>query len=394
MVFGRRRIPLRICALRAHWISIAVRYFPLKPRKNRAAGRAVVVGGGIIGLCCANALSRRGWGVTVLSKRQPGEASPAAGGILGPSVERAAGWAHDFSVAARDRYPEFLHDLEGRTGIRVPLLRNGILEVALSAEEAAQLEREAPAGSQWLTPENLRDLEPALAHANGAIHHPDDGAVDNVLLLEALLRALNADQSVEFVDAKATELLTREGAGAIAVRSAQGLYEGDVLVIAAGAWAPLIASLPRKIPVTPVRGQMLSVAGHPLAHVTYGPHGYIVPRGQSSVMGSTMEAVGFEVATTEGGMSAIIAAAVSLCPALGVAPEVARWSGLRPITPDFLPIIGRDPAHTSLLYACGHSRNGILFAPLTGESVAALASGNDPQPDLLPFSIERFDGKF
>ena len=366
----------------------------MKPLRNVAGSRAVVVGGGIIGLCCANALSRRGWAVTIVSQSQPGEASPAAGGILGPSVESRSAWAHDFGVAARDRYPEFLDDLGNRTGIRVPLLRNGILEVALNEDEAAKLGSEATATSRWLTPESLRDMEPALAHANGALYHLDDGAVDNVVLLDALLCALNADPSVEFAHVKAAEVLSRAASTTIAVRSSGGLHEGDILVIAAGAWAPMIRGLPRKIPVIPVRGQMRSVAAHPLAHVTYGPQGYIVPRGRNSVLGSTMEFAGFEVATTEGGMSAIMTAALSLCLALDAAPEVARWSGLRPITPDLLPIIGRDPANASLLYACGHSRNGVLFAPLTGESVAALASGDEPQQDLVPVSIERFEDEF
>ncbi|MBA3556966.1 MAG: FAD-dependent oxidoreductase [Gemmatimonadaceae bacterium] len=365
----------------------------MKSPRNRASSRAVVVGGGLIGLCCANALSRRGWAVTIVAERQPGEASLAAGGILGPSVESAVGWTHAFGVKARDRYPELIDDLKDRTGIHVSLLRNGILEVALTAEEAARLEREAPIGSQWLTPESLRDMEPALGHASGALYHPGDGAVDNVLLLSALNRALAVDPSVEFADVKAMELLTRAGTASIGIRTRHGLHEGDVVVLAAGSWTPLLAGLPRKIPVTPVRGQMLALGAHPLTHVAYGPRGYIVPRGENSVAGSTMELSGFDVATTEEGTSAIAAAALSLCPPLRVAPEVARWCGLRPMTPDLLPIIGRDPAHASLLYACGHSRNGILLAPITGEIIASLADGEAAQPDVLPFSIERFRGK-
>ena len=365
----------------------------MKSSHTRASSRAIVAGGGIIGLCCANALSRRGWAVTIITERKPGEASLAAAGILGPSVESGAAWARDFGVKARNRYPEFIDDLESRTGILVPLLRNGILEVALTVEEAETLERERSVGSRWLAPETLRDVEPALAHASGALHHPDDGAVDNVLLLAALTRALAADFSVEFTDAKATKLLSRAGAASIGILSSRGSHEGDIVVLAAGAWAPLITGLPRKVPVSPVRGQMLSLAAHPLAHVAYGPQGYIVPRGGNSIIGSTMEPAGFEVAITEGGTSAITSAALSLCPGLRGAPEVARWCGLRPMTPDHLPIIGRDPAHPSLLYACGHSRNGILLAPITGEIVASLASGEEAPADVLPFSIQRFEGK-
>lgn len=305
-------------------------------------------------------------------------------------MESGSGWAHDFGTRARDRYPDLLDDLDDRTGIRVPLLRNGILEVALSAEGARRLEGEAPAGSHWLTPDDLRELEPALSHASGALHHPDDGAVDNVRLLEALLSALNAEPSVELKYVRVTELLRAEAA-TIAVRSAHAVHEGDVLVLAAGAWAPLISGLPREIPVTPVRGQMLSLAAHPLAHVTYGPLGYLVPRGSTTVLGTTMEHTGFDLTTTESGIAGIMSASQSLCPALRVAPEVARWSGFRPMTPDHLPIIGRDPELPSLVYACGHSRNGILFAPITGEIVASIASGDDPKAELLPLSISRFE---
>ena len=72
--------------------------------------------------------------------------------------------------------------------------------------------------------------------------------------------------------------------------------------------------------------------------------------------------------------------------------QVTRhWAGLRPVTPDFQPILGRDPDRPSVIYACGHSRNGILMAPLTGDCVAALACGEEPWYDLSPFSVARFE---
>jgi glycine oxidase len=135
---------------------------------------------------------------------------------------------------------------------------------------------------------------------------------------------------------------------------------------------------------------MVSFASAPMGHVAYGPRGYIVPRGTATVAGSTMEHVGFSVGTTADGVAAIAAAAAELCPALAGTPVRDRWSGLRPVTPDLQPIIDRDAEHPSVVYACGHSRNGVLLAPITGDCVAALVSGDTPPYDLTPFRVERF----
>jgi glycine oxidase len=151
-----------------------------------------------------------------------------------------------------------------------------------------------------------------------------------------------------------------------------------------------VDGVPRALPVAPVRGQMVSFAAAALRHVTYGPGGYVLPRASATIAGSTMERVGFESGTTAEGVGAIVAAARAICPALGEAPVREAWSGLRPVTPDLLPIIGRDPDFPALLYACGHSRNGILLAPLTAHVIAALAAGEDPRHDLAPFSVARF----
>jgi glycine/D-amino acid oxidase-like deaminating enzyme len=103
-----------------------------------------------------------------------------------------------------------------------------------------------------------------------------------------------------------------------------------------------------------------------------------------------MEHVGFDVGNTPEGKAALATAAAQISPALARARTVDQWSGLRPMTPDFLPILGRDPDFPTLVYACGHSRNGILLGPLTGECVAALACDEAPALDITPFSISRF----
>jgi glycine oxidase len=127
-----------------------------------------------------------------------------------------------------------------------------------------------------------------------------------------------------------------------------------------------------------------------VSRVTFGRDGYIVPRAGRTIAGSTMEAAGFDARTTDDAIAALRAMARAVCPPLDAAREVGRWSGLRPITPDLRPIIGRDPDRPGVIYACGHSRNGVLLAPLTGDCVAALVAGAEPAHDLTPFAAARF----
>jgi glycine oxidase len=355
----------------------------------------VIVGGGLVGLATAAALGERGANVTLLEDGRKGMASTAAAGMLAPTMERASAGnaAHVFALAARDLYPSYLDALVEVTGIRVPLNRDGVLELVVDEAEAERHRRaiEGDGGAEWLGPRQLQSLEPGLAPVAGAVLYPHDGAVDNVLLVRALQALVAASPSVKVVTDCARSLDLEGGARATVMLGSGGRLESSTLVLAAGAWAPLLDGLPRELPVEPVRGQAISLAAAPVRHVTYGPHGYIVPRdGSRTVVGATMEHVGFDTGVTAETAARLAAAASEMAPAFAHARTLDHWSGLRPVTPDFLPIIGRDPTHPALIYACGHSRNGILLAPLTGECVADIATGNEPPLDISPFSVGRF----
>jgi glycine oxidase len=348
-----------------------------------------VVGAGVIGLTAAVALAERGIAVTLIGRQMPGEASPAAAGMLAPSVERASGAAHDFGVSARDRYPSYVEFLAERTGTRVPLNRLGILQVALSEKGIKGLTKTAPSTAQWLNSKELHELEPALSHALGAMFNPDDGAVDNVVLLEALHQLVSKSPHIgELDDVVATIDAGRDSA---AVTTATGArHTARRVVVAAGAWAGTIRGARFARAVTPARGQLVSYSGSPLRHVAYGPRGYVVPRGAVTIGGTTMENVGFDPHTTAVGVRKVRAASEEICPHLAAAPRVNTWAGLRPVTPDMLPILGADPELPSLLYACGHSRNGVLMAPLSGDIIADLVTGTPLSHDLSQFRPDRF----
>jgi len=309
--------------------------------------------------------------------------------MLAPSVERAIGPAHDFGIAARDRYPSYIEFLAERTRIRVPLNRRGILQVALSGKGVKGLKKTAPPTARWLDAKELRELEPALAHAAGAMFNPDDGAVDNTVLLSALLKLVSTSARVVLVNDAVIDVEPRESSAAVRTRSGT-THSAHQVVLAAGAWVGRISGARLGRAVKPSRGQLVSYATSPLGHVTYGPRGYVVPRGNLTIGGTTMEDVGFDASTTSEGVEKVRSAAEEICPSLSRNNATRSWAGLRPVTPDLLPILGPDPEHPSLIYACGHSRNGVLMAPLTGDLIADLVTATPLSFDLAQFRPGRF----
>lgn len=304
--------------------------------------------------------------------------------MLAPSVERAEGAAHELALAARDRYPSYLEWLHERSGISVPLNTLGILQVALSPAGVKGLRRTAVAGAGWLDRDELVRLEPALSHALGALYSPRDGSVDNVLLLAALDGLLSHAPLVRRIQARVTAIAATAD-GVTATDSSGTRYGGGHVVIAAGAWSGEIAGARFARVVEPVRGQLVSYGAAPCRHTLYGPRGYLVPRAGFSIAGSTMERVGFSTGTTDEGIARVRAAGEEICPTLASTAPAAAWSGLRPVTPDLLPLLGADPESPRIVYATGHSRNGVLLAPLTADIVSNLIF-----EDVLNFDISQY----
>ncbi len=348
----------------------------------------LVVGGGLIGLACATEVARAGLRVRVISARHAGAASAASAGILAPSVGHSSAAARALAIRARDLYPDYVRSLAERTGVDVPLDRAGVLEVALDDADAHALQASLDAQAEWIDDRELRRLEPALAPAAGAAFHPDDGAVDARALLEAVRVDAERESRVSLADGRVVRVRPERRSITVELENADRA-EAAWVIIAAGAWAGGLAGLPRPLPVTPTRGQMLAFESAGLAHVAMGPHGYLVPRGNRTLAGSTMEDVGFDGGTTAEGATILRDAAVGLSPALAGRAPLEHWAGLRPMTPDLLPIVGPDPDYVGLVYACGHSKNGVLLAPLTAQVVAGLLGG-EPAVDVAPYTPARF----
>lgn len=348
----------------------------------------VVLGGGIAGLTTALAAAHHGLRVTVIDQPRPGAASRASAGMLAPSVEGLPASVMPAAIAARDFYPRFLQRLRDRTEVDVSLDRRGVLELASSEADLARLSERHPAPARRLGAAELAALEPAFAPFAGALLHPDDGAVDNVVLMRALDVAVARQPLVTRVTDEVASFGARGNLPAFLSRGGTR-YASRRLLVAGGAWAGTLPGLPRRLPVRPVRGQLLRLEGLPIRHVTYGGGGYLVPRQSTVLVGATTEEVGFSAVTTSRGLNDLRAIAAHAIPVLAHANVIEHWAGLRPVSPDGLPILGADPSVRELFYACGFSRNGILFAPWAAEHLASeLADGVASEP-LSPFRIDR-----
>ncbi len=357
-----------------------------------------IVGAGVVGLAAARALAGAGRRVVVIDRGEPGhEASGASAGMLAPQIEAHAGDALlPLGIAARDRYPALAvecaaagHDIGLRTSGIMHVAFDEAREIALKAQHDAQ--RALGFDTAWLYGPALRRVQPGIAPgARGAMLAPRDGCVNNVALCRALLEGATA-RGVVVVRDEVCEIVSRSGRIS-GVQGAAATWAADTVVLAAGAWACTIAGVPRAVPVEPVRGQMAAMpwpTGEPHG-VLYADEGYIVPRGGEALIGATMEHTGFDKGNTAEGLASLARAAAAILPALAGVPFTRTWSGLRPMTPDGLPIIGPDPELAGLIYATGHGRNGILLGPLTGEIVRDLVVSGSTSWDIAACAISRF----
>ncbi len=217
-----------------------------------------VVGRGIIALSAALELADRGLAVRLVGTTHSGNASAAAGGMLAPSIDSETGSAHDFAIASRDYYPGYAAALAERTGRQIPTNDAGTIEVAFDELEARALHDSNDRSARWVTPEELTSAEPALAPCLGGLLHPADGAVEPLALLDALGIAIAAHEGITTVREDCRELHASE-LGCSVLTDMESRFSSDYVVLAAGAWTPLIAGSGDCVAaVQPVRGQMLA----------------------------------------------------------------------------------------------------------------------------------------
>jgi len=369
---------------------------PHQLTETEVKAEVVIVGGGVIGLSIARALSLRGVRVMVLEKNECGrEASWAAGGILAPQVEADGQDSFlELACASRDLYPQFARSLFDESAIDIELDTTGTLYVAFNeAEEREFRARFAWQNSvglrvEWLNAEEARALEPSLAtNVRCALRFPNDYQVENRRLVEALIIS-NRKLGTVLLDHCEVRLVQIADGRISGVETSQGYIKASSVVIAAGAWSSFIDP-GDQLRVEPVRGQMLCFRAERkfISHVVYSSRGYLIPRRDGRLIaGSTSERVGFNKGVTTEGREKIKSLATEIAPGVAEIPLIDSWSGFRPRAHDDLPVLGMSPEIDGLFYATGHYRNGILLAPVTGELLAEAIISRKVSPLLAPFT--------
>jgi glycine oxidase len=384
----------------------------------------IIIGGGIIGLSLAIALRKRGATVLVVERGEPGrEASHAAGGMLVDCPLETPAALQPMATASAGMYPEFAHELEVESGMKVDLRDQGtvlflskhhlghpaltspamrpnaisvadieLLEPVLKFKETDADRAELQSFRDECAAENSTDEEIRgfFRSIRGRTLYLKERSVDPRALTVAALKTAK-NRGVDFSSGDAVTAVNISDSHATGVTTTKTSFQAKKIVNCAGAWSGQIP--PHAFPTRPVKGQMLCLVMPSrtlLKHVIRSPEAYLIPRSDGRLLvGATVEESGFDKRTDPATIQRLHRSALNLVPQLSNTKILEDWAGLRPGTPDALPILG-ETATPGYYVATGHFRDGILLAPITSEVMAAVIEGRTPKHDLTPFSPERF----
>lgn len=368
--------------------------------------RVIVIGGGVIGLSLAYELAGGGgFRVTVLERGELGrEASWAGAGILTAAGDRARAPVDRLRALSARVIAEWSERLLADTGVDNGFRRCGALHLACAGEGAeAAVERLDAEAEGWRadgvavetpTRDELARLEPRLtAELARAYRLPGGSQIRNPRHLRALAVGC-ASRGVELITGTPATGFERRGERVTAVQTPRGAVPGDRFVLAAGPWSPALAEAAGvTLPGAPVRGQIVLLESPaPLVrHVVWSGSRYLVPRPEGRLLvGATEEDAGFDRRPTAGGVAGLLELVRRLVPDSAGAVFDRAWGGLRPGSPDALPVLGPAPGLDNLYLATGHFRSGFELSAGTAVVLAQLMRGERPELPLEPFSAERF----
>ena len=361
----------------------------------------LVIGGGVVGLTTALKLADRGVSVTLLDRQSTGrEASWAGAGMLPPgNLPNAATPEARLRSYSHSLWKEFSSDLLERTGLDNGYHLCGAVDIFSQEDEAEYNQRlrcwaEEGIRVQMLdrseTERLVADLNPMFT---SSAYLPDFAQIRNPRHMQAL-RVACLQRGVEIVEHVEGICVKADGERVSEVRTSSRLFLFDRICIAAGAWsASILQSLGCVVPVKPVRGQIvqLQLPMPPFRCVIEKSRRYLVPRRDGLILiGSTEEDVGFVKQNTTEGVAGLLEFAKSLVPSLAHAEVIRSWAGLRPGSPDELPLLGGVPGLSNLIVGAGHFRSGLQMSPGTATILTDLLLGTPSAILLEGLTADRF----
>ena len=349
----------------------------------------LIIGSGVIGLSTAFELALTGHKVKVITRNYEEGTSWVAGGMLAPFSEGLSGDLLEFSMESLSLYTDFITRLQEVSRHSLYYKRNGILRLFMNKEEENRIKAVLPfyrklgVKFEELTAEELKNRESLLSpDCGGAVLFHDEGNVDAERLMDALLIACERlNISVEIDDISEIE---KKGNRIECVRGYRNTYGADLYIFTTGAWSRSLL----KLPVYPVKGQILKIKGHELERVYYSNIAYIIPKESHILVGATSEDAGFDSRTTLEGVGKLIEGATKTLPSLTDAELLDVKVGFRPATPDEKPILHKE---NNFILSVGHYRNGILWAPATARAVLDVVEKNQASKFFNLFSANRFN---
>ena len=388
----------------------------------------VIVGGGVIGCSVALALSKNGLSVTLVDKSLPGKATSAsAGGLwaIGESIGLGCGiilhasesqsgevdsngapqplprYFMHFLIESNQRFRALGPELKDLSGIDIEAESGAGLLYPFYTDQQAEQARQTigwigdlDGMVEELSPEQADKCEPLLTRdLRGAVYFPGDNQVNPMLLTEALKRSACKFGARFLPETTVRKIETVDGA-IVEVETTRGKIPCAAVVNAAGAWSARIARMVGiELPIFPVRGQILCTEAleNTLRNNLSTIHCYLLQKAHGEVIiGSTTERCAYDVGVRFDDLRQLSAGALRAVPVLRTARIKRSWAGLRPGTPDELPILGPVPELRNYFNATGGFRTGIVAAPLTAEIVAANVLGRKPPLPVEPFLLTRF----
>ena len=359
-----------------------------------------VAGGGLIGGSIALELARAGLSVALFDRQEPGqEASWAGAGILSPAPESAAMVSLvPLGKASMAIYPEFVRMVEEISGQNTGYRPKGTLQALFSQDAREELSTVIALHhglglkAEPLRAEDARELEPSLSEdVEAGVLRPDEASVDNRAMTQAVMEAARRS-GAQFFPGSSVEAIWCEGGKCVGLSLKNEKIAAQWTVIAAGCFSASIEGVATYAPVRPAKGQMIALRADDLKieRVLWSEKIYLVPRNDGRILaGATVEYTGFEKGVTAGGIEKILAGAIELSPGLADARVEETWAGLRPDSPDHLPILGPTDLD-GLLIATGHFRGGILLTPITAQLVSEWVTQQYVSVDWDRFSPMRF----
>ena len=366
---------------------------------------AIIIGAGIIGLSLAIELNRRGLRILIIDKGEAGrEASWAAGGMLADFPLELPPALHELAAVSAGMYPEFVRELEDASQMKIDLRSQGTILFTSPNHRSSNQASAASASDALSLSTPLSELEPVLATEKLSpmnAHFLRERSVDPRDLVSAAIAAAK-HRGIDFSSGDQVLSIEVASGKTSGVCTNKTTFAAPVVVNCAGAWSGQIrahddtSSAMPAIPTRPVKGQMLCVVTPQrefIRHVIRTPDVYLIPRSDGRLLiGATQEEAGFDKQTVPATIQKLHHSALEIAPSLADARILEAWAGLRPGTPDSLPILGPTEL-PGYFVATGHLRDGILLAPVTAQLMAQMIVGESPRLDLSPFAPRRFRAK-